>query len=119
MFNVFCCHRQSKIFSFPNILAVVLTFLVLPAYGKYTEIFSQQQINLSFDVTQPVLIADILPQAGKELVIVGMDDNLQRMLAIYYFDSKTQTFKQQDKIIIANSVFGYDIGEPQQNGLMG
>ena len=117
MFNAFCCNRQSRFFSFPNIFIVILTFLVLPVYGKYTKIFEQQQINLSFDVTQPVLIADLLPQAGKELVIVGIDDKLQRILAIYYFDTKAQAYKQQDKIIISNNVFGYDIGKVQQNGL--
>jgi hypothetical protein len=94
-----------------------LSLLTFPAYAKYTDIFTQHQIDLKFNVNQPVLIADILPQAGAELVIVGVDDNQQRMLAIYFFDTQSNTYIQQDKINIADNVFAYDVGEAQQDGL--
>jgi hypothetical protein len=77
-----------------------LGLLTSPAYAKYTDIFTQHQIDLKFNVNQPVLIADLLPQAGEELVIVGVDDNQQRMLAIYFFDTQTNTYIQQDKTIL-------------------
>jgi hypothetical protein len=94
-----------------------LGLLTFPAYAKYTDIFTEHQIDLSFNVNQPILIADLLPQAGSELVVVGVDDEQQRMLAIYFFDTQTNTFIQQDKIKIADNVFAYDVGEPQQDGL--
>ena len=94
-----------------------LGLLTFPAYAKYTEIFTPHQIDLSFNVNQPVLIANLLPQAGEELVVVGVDDEQQRFLAIYFFDTQTNTFIQQDKIKIADNVFAYDVGEPQQDGL--
>jgi hypothetical protein len=93
-----------------------LGLLTSPAYAKYTDIFTQHQIDLKFNVNQPVLIADLLPQAGAELVIVGVDDKQQRMLAIYFFDTQTNTYIQQDKINIADNVFAYDVGEAQQDG---
>ncbi len=99
------------------LLSGSLGLLAFPAYAKYTEIFSSHQIDLSFNVNQPVLIADLLPQAGAELVVVGVDDKQQRILAIYFFDTQSNTFIQQDKIKIADNVFAYDVGEPQQNGL--
>jgi hypothetical protein len=94
-----------------------LGLLTFPAYAKYTDIFTQYQIDLKFNVNQPVLIADLLPQAGAELVIVGVDDKQQRMLAIYFFDTQSNTYIQQDKINIADNVFAYDVGEAQQDGL--
>ena len=95
----------------------ILVLLTFPAYAKYTEIFTPHQIELSFNVNQPVLIANVLPQAGAELVVVGVDDKQQRILAIYFFDTQTNTFIQQDKINITNNVFAYDVGEPQPDGL--
>jgi hypothetical protein len=94
-----------------------LGFLTFPVYAKYTEIFTPHQIDLSFNVNQPVLIADVLPHAGQELIVVGVDDKQQRILAIYFFDTLNNTFIQQDKIKIADNVFAYDVGEPQQDGL--
>lgn len=94
-----------------------LGLVTFPAYAKYTDIFTPHKIDLSFNVNQPILIADLLPQAGKELVVVGVDDKQQRMLAIYFFDTQSNTFIQQDKINIGDNVFAYDVGEPQQEGV--
>jgi hypothetical protein len=94
-----------------------LGLMTSPAYAKYTDMFTQHQIDLGFNVNQPVLIADLLPQAGEELVVVGVDDKQQRILAIYFFDTQSNTFIQQDKIKIADNVFAYDVGEPLQYGL--
>ena len=94
-----------------------LGLMTSPAYAKYTDMFTQHQIDLGFNVNQPVLIADLLPQAGEELVVVGVDDKQQRILAIYFFDTQSNTFIQQDKINIADNVFAYDVGEPHNNGL--
>jgi hypothetical protein len=99
------------------LLTCSLGLLTFPAYAKYTDIFTQHQIDLGFNVNQPVLIADLLPQAGSELVVVGVDDKQQRILAIYFFDTQSNTFIQQDKIKIADNVFSYDVGEPKNDGL--
>jgi hypothetical protein len=99
------------------LLTCSLGLLTFPAYAKYTDIFIQHQIDLGFNVNQPVLIADLLPQAGSELVVVGVDDKQQRILAIYFFDTQSNTFIQQDKIKIADNVFSYDVGEPKNDGL--
>jgi hypothetical protein len=100
-----------------NLGMMSLIFLTIPAYAKYTDIFTQHHITLGFNVNQPVLIADLLPQAGAEIVVVGVDDKQQQVLAIYLFDTQSNTFIQQDKINIADNVFAYDVGEPQQDGL--
>jgi hypothetical protein len=112
-------HTNHKLTSrlLSSLTLVSLSFLTFPAYAKYTDIFTSQQIDLSFNVTQPIVIANLLPHAGKELVVVGVNDEQQRFMAIYFFDTQTNTFIEQDKIKIANNVFAYDVGEPQQDGL--
>lgn len=117
MANFFRQILLSAIFGFTSLGLTSLGLLAFPAHAKYTEIFTPYQIDLSFNVNQPVLIADLLPQAGKELVLVGVDDKQQRMLAIYYFDTQSNTYIQQDKINITENVFAYDVGEPQPDGL--
>jgi len=112
-------HFFGHIFLNASLGLASLGLLAFPASAKYTDIFDQQQINLSFNVNQPVLIADLLPQAGKELVVVGVDDKQQRFLAIYFFDTQSNTFIAQDKIEIADKVFAYDVGEPLKDGLQG
>lgn len=104
-------------FLFTSITLANLGFLSSPVYANYTDIFTSRQIDLSFNVNQPVLIADLLPNPGAELVIVGVDDKQQRVLSVYFFDTQSSTFIQQDKINISDNVFAYDVGETQQNGL--
>ena len=106
---------ESRMFIFLGL--AILGIMTSPVYAKYTEIFASHQIELSFNVNQPILIANILPQAGSELIVVGVNDKQQRVLAIYFLDPQNNTFIQQDKINIADNVFAYDVGEPQQNGL--
>jgi hypothetical protein len=106
-----------RTFGFMSLGLASLGLVIFPAYAKYTEIFTSYQIDLSFNVNQPVLAANILPQAGEELVVVGLDKNQQRILAIYSFDTQSNTFIEQDKIKISNNVFAFDVGEPQKDGL--
>jgi hypothetical protein len=94
-----------------------LGLITFQANAKYTEIFTQQQIDLSFNVTQPVLVADLLPRTGKELLVVGIDEKQQRTLAIYSFDAQSNIFIEQDKFTITDSVFAYDVGEPLEDEL--
>lgn len=110
------CYLMTHFFRY-IFISGCLGLLAFQTIAKNTEIFKQQQIDLGFNVTQPVLIADLLPQVGKELVVVGVDEKQQRTLAIYSFDSQSHTFIEQHKIKIADNVFAYDVGEPLKDGL--
>lgn len=117
MTKLFCHVLLFKSHILASLGLASLILLTTPAFAKYTEIFTSHQIELNFNVNQPVLIANVLPQAGAELVVVGVDDKQQRILAIYLFDTQSNTFVEHDKINIADNVFGYDVGEPQPDGL--
>lgn len=97
--------------------SLALGSVTLPVQAKYTEIFQPYPIDLPFTASQPVFTAELLPIPGKELVIVGMDDDQQRVLAIYAFDTQSNTFVMQDKINIGVNLFAYDVGEAQNDGL--
>ena len=93
------------------------TLFILPVSAKYTEIFSTYQLDLSFSVTQPVLVVNLLPQPGNELVVIGMDDQQQRVVAIYAFNPSSRKLVELDKFVLPEKVFAYDVGEPQQDGI--
>ena len=66
MTNFFRHIFLSKSHALASIALASLALMALPAYAKYTEIFTPHQSELSVNVNQPVLIADVLPQVGAE-----------------------------------------------------
>lgn len=45
--------------------------------------FTEMAIDAPFELTHPIIAADLLPEAGKELVVFGVDGLSQRWMAIY------------------------------------
>ncbi|ABZ78255.1 putative FG-GAP repeat lipoprotein [Shewanella halifaxensis HAW-EB4] len=48
--------------------------------------FTEMTIDAPFELTHPIIAADLLPEPGKELVVFGVDDLSQRWMAIYAFE---------------------------------
>nr|WP_220765268.1 MULTISPECIES: VCBS repeat-containing protein [unclassified Shewanella] len=48
--------------------------------------FTESTIDAPFELTHPIIAADLLPEPGKELVVFGVDDLSYRWMAIYAFD---------------------------------
>lgn len=87
------------------------------SYAASSDIFAEYQLQLPFNVTQPIISADILPLAGKELLVVGVTDEGERQLAIFAFDSLQNMFFLIDLLTVDNSAFALDVGDVQKNGL--
>lgn len=104
-----------KIFLSAFIVAFqVCAFSVL---AKDTSIFTSHNISLPFSVNQPVLVADIMPEDGSELLVVGINAEQKRTIAIYGFDKTIGEFVKRDTIAIANNMFAFDVGEKTLDGL--
>lgn len=99
------------------LLCVTYGVVVVPSYAKDSQVFTPHNIILPFTVTQPIIAADILPDTGLELLIVGIDKQQQRILAIYAFDSVNQQYIQADMLKIARHYFAFDVGEIGASGL--
>ena len=82
------------------------------------ELFSEQKLTLPFNLTQPVVVADVLAQPGNELVMLGVDQNGQRQLAIYALNA-ANNMVLHDQITLNNNLFAFDVGEPGLTGLQG
>ncbi|NCP63793.1 MAG: VCBS repeat-containing protein [Paraglaciecola sp.] len=91
--------------------------LVSAAHGAKTDLFSQYDIVLPFNVTHPVMAANLLPGNGKELLILGVTESGQRAMAIYQFDQGKDRMQLMDAMPLANDLFAVDLGDVDQNGL--
>lgn len=99
------------------LLALVVFAFSRQAIGADTSIFTQHNIVVPFNVTHPITPANILPQQGVELLVLGVDKDNSRVMGIYGLDSQTGNFELLDMITISKRIFAYDVGEAQADGL--
>jgi hypothetical protein len=92
-----------------GLLAILSCFT---AYAKTTkDLFSLNHIKVPFNISQPILPVNMLNNSGVELVVIGIDDDQQRWLAIYAFNEAKNQYTLFEKHIIPNKYFGYDSSE--------
>lgn len=106
---------------YKNILNATLLTLVSVNHqivmAADTPLFTKHTISVDFEVSQPVVAADILPQKGYELLILGVNKQQQRVLGIYGFDPQTTQFEELDTLVLSNNVFAFDLGDAGANGI--
>ncbi|QIR15389.1 hypothetical protein [Shewanella aestuarii] len=74
--------------------------------------FSTISHQADFELTQPIISANVLSLPGKELLAFGVDDKRQRWLAIYgllQMDNIEPQLVLLDKVILSHDLFRYDI----------
>jgi len=76
----------------------------------------EHTIQAPFNLTHPVLPADLLPSPGKELVTLGVDDNLQKWLGIYTLNIDNQRYSLFQKLLLPPSFYSFDISDESDNG---
>lgn len=108
-------HLSSMISRYP-LCAITLVFLCFPSLAKATDIFRQHQIVLPFEMYHGVIAADLLPEQGLELIMLGINSKKQRQVAIYKFDLNADTYVQHEQLIIADNVFAIDLGVANAKG---
>lgn len=67
------------------ILVSLFSLLLLPSHARADDSigFVEQTLNAPFKLTHNVTPVDLLPNPGKELMVLGVDDLQQRWLALY------------------------------------
>lgn len=91
-------------------ITVVLTVTSIDAFAKKAKIvrFNETIISVPFDLTHPIMIADILERKGKEIVTFSIDDENRRWLIIYSL-SNEQLLKEVSRLVIPNNLYSFDI----------
>ncbi|MGS0680397.1 FG-GAP repeat domain-containing protein [Shewanella sp. 125m-7] len=73
--------------------------------------FTESTINAPFELTHPIIAADLLSQPGKELVVFGVDGLSYRWMAIYQLAQGQYTLAF--KLELPQSLHSFDITENQ------
>ena len=98
--------QKGRIFSLLNLIIIT----TLSTFAHSAELFKKLDIESEFKITQPVIAADILKKAGKELLTFTVDSEGQRWLIIYALDDSSE-YKEYKRIKLNNDFLNYDLAE--------
>lgn len=93
-----------------SLVAVVTALMPVGAVQAADDkLFNSLSVQTPFDITHSILAVDVLPDAGKELLVFGVDGDNKRWMSIYKKDQ--QSYKINDKIALPDDAYAFDIGE--------
>ncbi|NRD75520.1 VCBS repeat-containing protein [Shewanella sp. VB17] len=81
------------------------------ASGKRDLMQVEQVIQAPFQLTHSLLAADLLSTQGKELIVFGIDERLQKWLGVYAFDGVKKQYILAHKVAIPASFYGFDLSD--------
>ncbi|WOH37727.1 VCBS repeat-containing protein [Thalassotalea fonticola] len=77
--------------------------------------FSHFQLNAPFNISQEPIRANILPNMGKEIIVIGEKNNIPQ-LALFAFEETEKQYKQILHIDLSNAYFGFDVSDENTSG---
>jgi hypothetical protein len=87
------------------------SFNAMAAGDNQDLVFTEQVIQAPFKLTHPLLPVDALPDAGKELLAFGVDDNQQKWLGVYTLNPTSMQYSLANKFMLPVSFHTFDISE--------
>lgn len=81
------------------------------AKNKTPALFQEHLIESSIALTHPVIVADLLPQLGKEIATLGVDEQGNRWLHIYEFDLQKESYQVASALKVAKNIARFDISD--------
>lgn len=93
-----------------KVLLIALACVCLPLQANDYFEFTHFQIKAPFNISQEPIRADLLPNKGKEIILLGEgEDSLK--LALYAFDSVSSTYQLHLEQTIPEHFLGYDLSD--------
>ncbi|MBU2871723.1 VCBS repeat-containing protein [Colwellia sp. E2M01] len=97
----------STFFVIVNCVAVLTTWTT-----KADEIdFNKVTVTSPHQLTQEVIVADVLPAQGKELVTFSVDDKGNRWLIIYQYQQQENHYMIAEQVIIPQQFYRFDLSK--------
>lgn len=85
---------------------------------KHTKVdFNEMLIDAPYKLIQPVLVADIIENNAKELIVLGIDENKDKWLITYLYNDKENEYTIANKIPIPKKFYSYDLSD-DKSGLL-
>lgn len=91
----------------------IAIFLISPiTKGKVNGIeFKELLVTTPYQLTQEVIVADLLPEHGKELITFTVDEEGNRWLIIYQLNTDKNQYDIKDKVIIPKRFYRFDLSK--------
>lgn len=80
--------------------------------------FKELKLESPYNITHPVMAANIHPQSGTELVTFTADDEQNKYLIVYGYNEKSQNYEVIDEILLDKSFLKFDISEASDKELV-
>jgi hypothetical protein len=77
--------------------------------------FSEIIINSPYKLTQEIIVADVLPKKGKELITFSVDEQSNRWLMIYQLDTVASQYVVAEKSIIPKEFYRFDLSNREDD----
>ncbi|MCG9745102.1 VCBS repeat-containing protein [Shewanella sp. Isolate8] len=78
--------------------------------------FVSQTIDTGFKLTHPLESLNLLGDANKELLAIGVDDRQTKWLAVYGLDTDTGQYRLLHKLPLPGDLYRYDVSAKPQQG---
>jgi len=79
------------IFSLARFLLLSFTFWASTLCAD-PSLFQKTEFNVNFDITHNIIAGDFLNRPGKELLILGVNASAEKIMGIYGFEEKSETY---------------------------
>jgi len=98
---------------FHNKILIALFAITLTALASQSNAieFNETTITSPYKLTQEIIVANVLPSKGKELVTFSVDDKGNRWLIIYQLESDKREYVIAEKIIIPQQFYRFDLSK--------
>lgn len=104
-------------------LSVLAPIMAMTSFGTYAASknagvsLELHHVDASFNLTHPILPADVLSGNGKELLTFGVDELQQKWLSVFSFDKAEGKYVESSKVKLPGIFSGFDITERDEGQL--
>lgn len=108
------CQPKSTFFMFGLFISLLLSNTVFAK--KSTKLnFSESNIDVPFKLTHPIMLIDLLPTPGKEIVTFSIDDEENHWLITYLYNNQSKTYLEADRQNIPKNLYAFDVTKYYKN----
>lgn len=90
-------------------MIAVASFSAHAASKNSEVVLESHHVEASYNLTHPILPANILPSDGKELITFGVDGLQQKWLSVFAFDKALGKYAEVSKTKLTGEFWGFDL----------
>lgn len=77
--------------------------------------FKELNLTSPYEITHPVMAANVLPNSGTELIVMSVDEQKLPWMIVYGYQQDSKTYSIVDRVQIPQQYFSFDLTDPEDN----